>query len=609
MVRNYVAKTNRNLWEPSNLSRAIEAVQKNEMTIRQASVEYDIPKSTLYDRLKSQNFTAPSSGKKTVFNEEMEGALKNHILQMSNIFHGLTTKEVRRVAYEFAENVNKDHPFNKEKQQAGWDWFYSFLNRHPDLKLRTPEATSLNRLKGFCKEEVDDFFKNVGSVYESNKIVPSKIYNMDETALPTVPKLSRVVAQKGIKRLGKAVSAERGTTTTLIACVSATGNYISPFFIYRRQNRNDVLINGAPAGSDYAVSKSGWTNEEIFVDWLQHFKMNSGASSENKTVLILDNHTSHCSLAAWNFCRENGIIMVSLPPHCSHRMQPLDLTVFGPMKKAYYEQCDNFLKTYQRPITQFDVAGIFAVAWNRIINVEKAVNGFASAGIWPFNAQKFENEWNKEKQTAPQVEKNMPESIASSANPNQSEENFALPSTPLSENSVYSKIIEKTSVDTLLKKSSPIQQKQASKKRRGRPKGHSEVLTSTPKKQLLIQKDKNLVQKLGYSEVCEKGEKQKIVKRKLEVDGTESSSSKRKVSLPGRTTLKTKQKIPTKEDDLKEDEWFCIYCDGKYVDPPEEDWIECSTCSRWCHERCAESDILRIKKVFKCVVCLNNKRN
>lgn len=45
---------------------------------------------------------------------------------------------------------------------------------------------------------------------------------MDETALPTVPKLSKAVAQKGMNRFIKAVSCERGTTTTLILCVSAS---------------------------------------------------------------------------------------------------------------------------------------------------------------------------------------------------------------------------------------------------------------------------------------------------------------------------------------------------------------------------------------------------
>lgn len=35
-----------------------------------------------------------------------------------------------------------------------------------------------------------------------------------------------------------------------------------------------------------------------------------------------------------NFCRSNGIALLLLPPQCSHKMQPLDRTVYGPFKKA-----------------------------------------------------------------------------------------------------------------------------------------------------------------------------------------------------------------------------------------------------------------------------------
>lgn len=32
------------------------------------------------------------------------------------------------------------------------------------------------------------------------------------------------------------------------------------------------------------------------------------------------------------YARENGIVLLTLPPHCQHRMQPLDVGVYGPFK-------------------------------------------------------------------------------------------------------------------------------------------------------------------------------------------------------------------------------------------------------------------------------------
>lgn len=52
-----------------------------------------------------------------------------------------------------------------------------------------------------------------------------------------------------------------------------------------------------------------------------------------------------------------------LPPHTSHRTQPLDTVYFGPLKKAFNSECDNFLKTLKangkvsKIITPYDLAG------------------------------------------------------------------------------------------------------------------------------------------------------------------------------------------------------------------------------------------------------------
>jgi len=52
-------------------------------------------------------------------------------------------------------------------------------------------------------------------------------------------------------------------------------------------------------------------------------------------ILILDGHGSHKTLAAIEYARDHGIVMISLPPHTTHELQPLDLTLFGPLKAHY----------------------------------------------------------------------------------------------------------------------------------------------------------------------------------------------------------------------------------------------------------------------------------
>lgn len=51
----------------------------------------------------------------------------------------------------------------------------------------------------------------------------------------------------------------------------------------------NLMIDG-PAGTYYKASKTGWITEEIFVEWLVHFKEKVNASTDNPVLLIFDNH-------------------------------------------------------------------------------------------------------------------------------------------------------------------------------------------------------------------------------------------------------------------------------------------------------------------------------
>ena len=119
----------------------------------------------------------------------------------------------------------------------------------------------------------------------------------------------------------------------------------------------------------------------------------SGAKPENKVLLVLDNHESHISLQAWDYYRAIGIVVVSLPPHCSHKCQPLDISVFGPLKTAYYKRCDDWMKSNPgKRISQYEVSTLFGDAYCFVASVAKCVSGFKSAGIFPLNSGIFTDE-------------------------------------------------------------------------------------------------------------------------------------------------------------------------------------------------------------------------
>lgn len=207
------------------------------------------------------------------------------------------------------------------------------------MSLRTPRPTSIARASGFNRPIVQLFFDKYESVLAKYKFTPEKIYNMDETGVSSVHTPPKVIASRKLKQVGGITSTERGFNTTMLACINAVGNSIPPVFVFPRVNFKNHMLHGAPPGSLGTCHISGWSNSDVFLEFLNHFIKHVKPSKDDKVLLIMDNHESHISIDAIELARENGIIMLTIPPHTSHKLQPLDRGVFGPFKTYYNDAC------------------------------------------------------------------------------------------------------------------------------------------------------------------------------------------------------------------------------------------------------------------------------
>lgn len=210
-----------------------------------------------------------------------------------------------------------------ENKVAGIEWMRSFMKRHPKLSLRKPENTSIARASAFNKYNVDIFFNNYAEVLAKYKFDANRIWNTDETGITTVMQAPKVIAESGKRVVGQCVSAERGTLVTFCGIISATGGTIPPMYIYPRIRMKDHFLYGCVPGAVGYGTKSGWMTASIFVKLLEHIHNHTKSSPTDPILLLLDNHETHVSVDAINYARENGIVLLSFPPHCTHRMQPL----------------------------------------------------------------------------------------------------------------------------------------------------------------------------------------------------------------------------------------------------------------------------------------------
>ena len=159
--------------------------------------------------------------------------------------------------------------------------------------------------------------------------------------------------------MGAMTSAERGTLVTMAFAVSAQGNSIPPHFVFPRKNYKEHFVLGGPPGCIGSCSGSGWMQEKDFLIFLKHFVRHTRASKESKVLLLLDNHVSHLSLEGIDYCKDNGVVLLSFPPHCSHKLQPLDRSVYGPLKRYINTAMDHWMaRNPGKPMTIYDLPGM-----------------------------------------------------------------------------------------------------------------------------------------------------------------------------------------------------------------------------------------------------------
>ena len=185
-------------------------------------------------------------------------------------------------------------------------------------------------------------------------------------------------------------SGEHGVNVTIISAVNAVGNSIPPAFIFPRVHFKDSMLKDAPPGSIGLAHISGWSNSKIFAKYLTHFIEKTRSSVDKKILMILDNHKSHISVASLQLAKNSGIVLLTFPPHTSHKLQPLDRTVFGPLKTFYNVACGEWMLTHcGKPMTIYDVAECVGKSYPLAFTQKNILSGFRVSGIWPINENIF----------------------------------------------------------------------------------------------------------------------------------------------------------------------------------------------------------------------------
>ncbi|CAH1982823.1 unnamed protein product [Acanthoscelides obtectus] len=532
----------------------------------------------------------------------MEQQLVQHIQEMDARFYGPTKQDLCSLTFEY--NV----PHNFRNGSAGEQWYSNFMRRHPELSLRTPQSTSIARACGFNRPQVQLFFDNLNNIRQKYVFDVDNIYNVHETGIQTSAKRPpKVISLKGKKQVGSISSAERGQLVSAICCCSATGKFIPPALVFPRKKRNPRYLNGTPPGTVDFVSDNGWITSEIFLEWMKFFVKSVRPSPEHKCLLILDNHISHRSLEVLDYASANNVVILSVPPHATNKLQPLDVAVYGPIGTYFEREVDKWQKQHPaQHITFYELGAILGSAYLQGATPQNEISGFKKTGILDGNIDVFsdldfvpsqvtEKEYDANKaqnlaasngqsaspsspipscsrhEVAEDTQRNVehrtpphsPISLCSLENENHGKENRSSSIPSCSFQSTY----ENSNYFIPLTAIQPLPQK-------------SEILTSTPIREELRNKKNKKLPKTKLPDEMKRAKKP-----------SSSNLDQPKLQYP---------QPPVHKTDPNEENVPCLVCGDTFGNSrPGETWIECNMCQNWAHQLWADYN----RGVYICDKC------
>ena len=185
------------------------------------------------------------------------------------------------------------------------------------------------------KEALDNYFKLLKEVMEENDLMdkPGQIYSVDESGMPLDHRPPRILTTKGEKKVRYRTSGNKNQIT-MIGRVNAAGQAIPLFVIFDAKSLNMEWTRDEVPGTTYGLSDHGWINMELFKGWFTDHSLQFAVTAR-PILLLLDGHSSHYNPEAIRHAKESNVILFTLVPHTTHEMQPIDTSVFGPLKSNW----------------------------------------------------------------------------------------------------------------------------------------------------------------------------------------------------------------------------------------------------------------------------------
>ena len=234
MGRKYIPKpgTKRRCHNYPNIQEAIDAIESKEQKLSEASKTFNIPMSTLHDKIKKK-YTEERPGRKTALSPSFENQIVD-FLQTTSLwgFPQNTQDLINFVEHHLLANDIKIQQF-RDGVTPGKDWVNGFLDRKKD-KLSERWSNNIKRARAqLSSETIDSYFNELERALEG--IEPNRIFNYDESNLQDDPGKKKFIFKRGVKYPDRVINFTKSSISFMM-CSSADGCVLPPYVCYKAKN-------------------------------------------------------------------------------------------------------------------------------------------------------------------------------------------------------------------------------------------------------------------------------------------------------------------------------------------------------------------------------------
>ena len=197
----------------------------------------------------------------------------------------------------------------------------------------------------------------------------------------------------------------------MVECICVDGSIVPPLVIFKAEKLSTQWIPASIHGNwRLNCNSKGWTSNKHGLDWLVRcFEPETcdKAAGEYR-LLICDGHDSHITAEFIAYCMDNKILLMILPPHSSHLTQPLDIGVFGVLKKHMVRELYPLMRTGIARIQKVEWLTAFVAVHDRAVSTKNILNGFRGTSIYPFLPTKVLRRVTRSPSPQPQLQPSTP---------------------------------------------------------------------------------------------------------------------------------------------------------------------------------------------------------